>query len=565
MADGTLVGSDAFTAAYRDTFRRHVDDPGEGGLQEAYELGRRALRDGSSMLQLVDVHLAAHRDIIGTAAAERRAAADSFLLEALAAFEITQRGYVEAQREVDAEQQRADLLRGLTNAYLAVAAGETLSQRSAQVCEQIKLLLGADDGRLVFGHELDDGPAVTGPAISAPLPGGGGTITAVAAPGRTWTAADRAVLAQLAVLIHGPIVDARLLELSERLERISALLGAAASPDAVVDRLLAEGLEQTGAASGVVLLGDGDVLRIVGAARLGPWIDGDELALDGPSPVAEVAHTGRALFLANRDEIDRYVVERDIKPPDPAWQAWAVVPVQTAWGRAGVFAMRFGQPQPFDRAQQVFLGQIGERLATALERGRVFARERAARHEAEIATARVDRLRDLAVQLSQATTRRRVAVTLLRHAVAISEASGGLIATRARRPGDGEVVAALGGSEQGGRWSLDGVARRSRACHRGRGIKGAAPRGGPLTAPEGGDRVPPAPARRRPRHLPADGRIAPDRRHRPRLERADGARVRSRDAPRRGRDGRAGSAASRPLRRRARDRRDAAAQPAHGP
>ena len=119
---------------------------------------------------------------------------------------------------------------------------------------QVVLLLDAVDASVELGRPNDAHPGVDPDAIVAPLPGAAGRLVAVGAPGRTWTEDDRAVLAQLAVLVHGPIIDARLLEFAERLERVGALLGSESDPEAIVDRLLDDGLDQTTAAFGAILL-----------------------------------------------------------------------------------------------------------------------------------------------------------------------------------------------------------------------------------------------------------------------------------------------------------------------
>jgi Phosphoserine phosphatase RsbU, N-terminal domain len=89
-----------FQRDYAPVFLRYLAERSEPALQEAYELGRRAMRERLSMLDLARIHhlvlldvLRSHRsadeleDITG--------AASDFLVEALAAFEMASRGFME--------------------------------------------------------------------------------------------------------------------------------------------------------------------------------------------------------------------------------------------------------------------------------------------------------------------------------------------------------------------------------------------------------------------------------------------------------------------------------------
>ena len=160
---------------------------------------------------------------------------------------------------------------------------------------QIERLLGAIDARVELGrtHHMD--AEIDGEVIVAPLPGGAGRLVAIAEPERSWSDAERAVLQQLAVLVHGPIIDARLLEFSERLERVSALLGEELEPQAIIDRLLDDGLDQTAASFGAILLLERGNLRVAGASVTGRQATGGEIGVDRASTFAAVARLGRAL------------------------------------------------------------------------------------------------------------------------------------------------------------------------------------------------------------------------------------------------------------------------------
>jgi hypothetical protein len=90
---------DAVTRDYRVAFLRYLSRREESALHRGYQLGRSAVVDGLSMLDLARIHhlvllevlAGSHRtseDVTGLAAA-----ASEFLLEVLATYDMTQRAF----------------------------------------------------------------------------------------------------------------------------------------------------------------------------------------------------------------------------------------------------------------------------------------------------------------------------------------------------------------------------------------------------------------------------------------------------------------------------------------
>lgn len=83
-----------FRRNYTPAFLAHLSRRDEASLSSAYELGRGAIADGVSMLDLVHIH---HAVFLGVAETVRQVeelpgildAAAAFLIEALAPFEMT--------------------------------------------------------------------------------------------------------------------------------------------------------------------------------------------------------------------------------------------------------------------------------------------------------------------------------------------------------------------------------------------------------------------------------------------------------------------------------------------
>jgi Phosphoserine phosphatase RsbU, N-terminal domain len=89
-----------FQRDYAPVFLRYLSERSEPGLRAAYELGRRALAEQVSVLELARIH---HTVLLDVLRSHRTAeelediaeAASEFLVEALATFEMAQRGFME--------------------------------------------------------------------------------------------------------------------------------------------------------------------------------------------------------------------------------------------------------------------------------------------------------------------------------------------------------------------------------------------------------------------------------------------------------------------------------------
>lgn len=96
----TKTALDRLAKDYTPAFLAFLSNQNEERLHTAYELGRRALADGISLLDLIRTHHAVFGDVLITATraqdvADTVAAAAAFLVEALAPFEMARRGYLE--------------------------------------------------------------------------------------------------------------------------------------------------------------------------------------------------------------------------------------------------------------------------------------------------------------------------------------------------------------------------------------------------------------------------------------------------------------------------------------
>jgi hypothetical protein len=92
---------DAVSRDYRAAFLRYLPRRDEAALHSAYELGRRAVADGVSLLELIRIHhevlLVVLQDSRPEELAEVATRASEFLVEALAVHEMAQRRFAGGQ------------------------------------------------------------------------------------------------------------------------------------------------------------------------------------------------------------------------------------------------------------------------------------------------------------------------------------------------------------------------------------------------------------------------------------------------------------------------------------
>ena len=83
---------------YRAAFLRYLPNRDEAALDAGYQIGRSAVVDGLTILDLVQVHHDVLREVLRIGSPEEldglTATAADFLVEVLATYEMTRRGYL---------------------------------------------------------------------------------------------------------------------------------------------------------------------------------------------------------------------------------------------------------------------------------------------------------------------------------------------------------------------------------------------------------------------------------------------------------------------------------------
>lgn len=159
-----------FARRYREAFDGYLQNPGEDALSRAYELGRSAIAEQLSLLDLASIHqdvLLDHTRSGGNApaSAELIQGAGNFFLESVSAFEVASRALQAVRETAVVERRHATILRRLSSfladASLALDASESLDELLQLVAEHARELTSAE--RCAARLTLDD----TTPTIDA--------------------------------------------------------------------------------------------------------------------------------------------------------------------------------------------------------------------------------------------------------------------------------------------------------------------------------------------------------------------------------------------------------------
>jgi len=147
---------------------RHVGQGGEAGLRSASGLGRQALEEGLGVLDVVEVHQTAIRQLVARGLRpEELLAADEFLFQVLATFEQAQPGFWQARERARVEEVVAEHFQAVADASVAIIAHLRADDRLVELAEQARKVAGSANAAVRLN--TDDGMFVgaTGPVPDA--------------------------------------------------------------------------------------------------------------------------------------------------------------------------------------------------------------------------------------------------------------------------------------------------------------------------------------------------------------------------------------------------------------
>ncbi|HEX9402228.1 MAG TPA: GAF domain-containing protein [Anaeromyxobacter sp.] len=112
-------------------------------------------------------------------------------------------------------------------------------------------------------------------------------------------------------------------------------------------------------------------------------VRGVAVAVDAPTPAAEVVRTGKAIWLESAEQIAQRFphLEQDRAAKEEA--AWAVVPLLASGRSLGALVAIFAEPRRLESDDRTFVRLVAQPCAQALERARLFEEAARSRVEAE--------------------------------------------------------------------------------------------------------------------------------------------------------------------------------------
>ena len=168
-------------------------------------------------------------------------------------------------------------------------------------------------------------------------------------------------------------------ELSARLLQAADELAVALTVDEVARVMVDIGGNAVGARWTGVALPEGSTLRyrVSGKAEsLSAYLP--EISTDLPIPTSAAFRTGEPIYLADRPELLAHspseLVTRFLEHSDE--HAWALLPLRSGGRTLGVLRFAFDQPRRLDHDDRTFLEALAGQCAIALERSRLYERER---------------------------------------------------------------------------------------------------------------------------------------------------------------------------------------------
>ncbi|MGN6473507.1 MAG: SpoIIE family protein phosphatase [Mycobacteriales bacterium] len=172
----------------------------------------------------------------------------------------------------------------------------------------------------------------------------------------------------------------RITDRAARLQRVTAALARARTPEDVAEVVVSEGVAALGAAGGGLLVPaeDGEHLAVPGTVGYGEELVGalrDE-RLDAQLPAATALRTGDAVWLESREERDRRYPE--LRGFEAATVSMCAVPLRAGGRILGALRFSFSTRRFFDDDERQFVLALAAQTASTLLRTETYAAEREA-------------------------------------------------------------------------------------------------------------------------------------------------------------------------------------------
>ncbi|HYY44358.1 MAG TPA: SpoIIE family protein phosphatase, partial [Actinomycetota bacterium] len=162
--------------SYSSSLKHYLTDRGEGGLRLAYELGRRAVSEHFSVMDLARIHhdvlLSALKDLPPNGDVKGLIdAGGDFFIESLSAFEMIGRGFHEAEARALLEKRNAAILGQLSKLLFDIVAVDSmaaLEESCRIVAEQAREITSAEYCFLSAVVEADKRRVIKASSVAKP-------------------------------------------------------------------------------------------------------------------------------------------------------------------------------------------------------------------------------------------------------------------------------------------------------------------------------------------------------------------------------------------------------------
>ena len=231
-----------------------------------------------------------------------------------------------------------------------------------------------------------------------------GTISFMAAEsGRRYDQSDLALAEELARRAGLAVDNARLYrqaqqarqvaeqaaERTARLQKVTAALGEAVTPQQVTEVVIKQGIEALGSHAGLValLVENNNFLEVVGAFGYAQEIVDawQRFPITAPLPLAQAVRTKKPIFLESAAAvISNYPQVADVVPATGN-QALVAIPLVVEGQTLGGLGISFTETQVFSADDQSFVLTLAQQCAQAIARARLYEAEQRARAMSEAA------------------------------------------------------------------------------------------------------------------------------------------------------------------------------------
>jgi signal transduction histidine kinase len=235
------------------------------------------------------------------------------------------------------------------------------------------------------------------------------------------------------------------------LQAVTAALSRAVTPAAVADVFVREGAAAVGASGGLIRILSADERTLEVQAAMGYTRRFNEsygtLPVGSPLPGAEVFRTGTERYFesaADAEAAPEFAREHE----ETGHGAVAFLPLEAGGRPIGVMVLSFSGPRAFCAPERELLRLLADQCTQALERARMYRREREARATAELAVERTMQLQSLAAALAEALTPAQVAEVVVTQGIASVGADAGALQLLTDDGKRLEVVCGLGSDRE---------------------------------------------------------------------------------------------------------------------